>query len=84
MVVQAYTRNPMYFGATIMIFGWVLVFPFTFLLISAFLFSILFYITAKSEEKQLSRKFGKEYLKYKREVPLFVPYPKFRWLNFPI
>ncbi|MEN4028185.1 MAG: methyltransferase [Methanobacterium sp.] len=78
MVVQAYTRNPMYFGATIMIFGWFLVFPFTFLLISAFLFSILFYITAKSEEKQLSRKFGKEYLKYKREVPLFVPYPKFR------
>jgi len=76
--IYAYTRNPMYFGATIMIFGWFLVFPFTFILISTLLFSILFYVTAKWEEKQLSMEFGKEYLKYKRKVPLFVPYPIFR------
>lgn len=76
--IYAYTRNPMYFGAAIMIFGWFLVFPFTFILISAVLFTILFCITAKSEEKQLSQKFGKEYLKYKRNVPFFVPYRKFR------
>ncbi len=76
--IYASTRNPMYFGATMMIFGWFLVLPFTFLLISTLLFSILFYITAKMEEKQLSQKFGREYLKYKRNVPLFIPRPKFR------
>lgn len=74
--IYAYTRNPMYFGATIMIFGWFLVFPYTFLLISACLFTILFYITAKSEEKQLSQKYGKKYNAYKRKVPFFIPYPK--------
>lgn len=76
--IYAYTRNPMYFGAIIMIFGWFLVLPFTFLLISTILFTIMFYITAKSEEKQLSQEFGREYIKYKQKVPLFVPYSKFK------
>jgi len=74
--IYAYTRNPMYFGATIMIFGWFLIFPFTFILTSAILFLLLFYITAKSEEKQLIQRYGKKYLTYKRKVPFFVPYPK--------
>jgi protein-S-isoprenylcysteine O-methyltransferase Ste14 len=75
--IYAYTRNPMYFGAIIMILGWFLIFPFTFILISTFLFLVLFYITAKSEEKQLIQTYGKKYLKYKSKVPLFIPYPKF-------
>ena len=74
--IYSYTRNPMYFGATIMIFGWFLVLPFTFILISTVLFMLLFYFTTKSEEKQLYQKFGKKYLSYKRKVPLFIPYPK--------
>jgi protein-S-isoprenylcysteine O-methyltransferase Ste14 len=72
--IYARTRNPIYFGATIMVFGWFLVLPFTFILISAFLFTILFLITAKSEEKQLSQKYGRKYRTYKRKVPFFVPY----------
>lgn len=75
--IYSYTRNPMYFGAIIMILGWFLVIPFTFILISAFLFLVLFYFTARSEEKQLHLKYGKKYLAYKRRVPLFIPYPKF-------
>jgi protein-S-isoprenylcysteine O-methyltransferase Ste14 len=75
--IYAYTRNPMYFGAIIMILGWFLVFPFTFILISTFLFLVLFYITARSEEKQLQEKYGRKFLEYKRKVPLFIPYPKF-------
>ncbi len=76
--VYAYTRNPMYFGAIIMILGWFLVFPFTFILISAILFPMLFYLTARSEEKQLQKKYGRKFLEYKRKVHLFIPYPKFR------
>jgi protein-S-isoprenylcysteine O-methyltransferase Ste14 len=74
--IYNYTRNPMYFGGTTMIFGWFLVLPFTFILISMALFLFLFYFTLKSEEKQLSEKFGKKYLTYKRKVPIFIPYPK--------
>lgn len=74
--IYGYTRNPMYFGATILILGWFLVLPFTFILISSVLFLFLFYFTAKSEENQLSQKFGKKYLSYKRNVPLFIPYKK--------
>lgn len=70
----AYTRNPMYFGGAVMIIGWFLILPYTFILIAAILFIVLFYITAKSEEKQLQQRYGKKYLAYKRKVPLFVPY----------
>jgi protein-S-isoprenylcysteine O-methyltransferase Ste14 len=45
-------------------------------LISSVLFLFLFYFTAKSEENQLTQKFGKKYLTYKSKVPLFIPYPR--------
>lgn len=72
--IFAYTRNPMYFGAILMILGWFLVSAFTFILISTVLFLLVFFIVAKSEEKQLEQKYGKKYRAYKRKVPLFFPY----------
>ncbi|NYB26536.1 MAG: isoprenylcysteine carboxylmethyltransferase family protein [Methanobacteriaceae archaeon] len=72
--IFAYTRNPMYFGAILLILGWFLVSAFTFILISTILFFIVFFIVAKSEEKQLEQKYGKKYRAYKRKVPLFFPY----------
>lgn len=74
--IYAYTRNPMYLGATILILGIFILLSYTFILISTILFLILFYLTAKSEEKQLEEKYGKSYRKYKSKVPLFIPYPK--------
>jgi len=64
----------MYFGAILLILGWFLVSAFTFILISTILFSIVFFIVAKSEEKQLEQKYGKKYRAYKLKVPLFFPY----------
>ncbi|MDD3984969.1 MAG: isoprenylcysteine carboxylmethyltransferase family protein [Methanobacterium sp.] len=72
--IYRYTRNPMYFGATLLILGWFMVLPFTFILISSILFLFLLYFTAKAEEKQLSEKFGTKYYSYKRKTPLFIPY----------
>lgn len=74
--IYAYTRNPLYLGSTIMFFGWFFVTLFTFLLIVTLMFMILFYFVARWEEKELEERFGKEYQKYKEEVPLFIPYPK--------
>ncbi|MGQ9723434.1 MAG: methyltransferase family protein, partial [Candidatus Jordarchaeum sp.] len=77
--IYAYTRNPLYVGATIMFFGWVFVALFTFLFIVTIMFMILFYFVAKLEEKELEERFGKEYTDYKESVPLFIPYPKKRF-----
>lgn len=72
--IYRYTRNPMYFGATLLILGWFMVLQFTFILISSILFLLLFYFTAKAEENHLSKKFGTKYHSYKRKTPLFIPY----------
>lgn len=72
--IFAYTRNPMYFGAILMMLGWFLVSAFTFIFISTVLFILVFFIVAKLEEKQLEQKYGKKYRAYKRNVPLFFPY----------
>jgi len=76
--IYAFTRNPLYIGATLLFFGWFFIFRLTFLLIMTFLFIILFYFVAKWEEKELFERFGEEYLHYKEIVPLFMPYPKKR------
>jgi len=75
--IYRYTRNPMYFGATLLILGWFMVLPFTFILISSILFMFLFYFTAKAEENHLFEKFGTKYHSYKRKTPLFIPYKIF-------
>ena len=67
-------RHPLYFGSFLISIG---------LLISAFnivpfiyfiIFFPLFYIpTMKKEETFLKEKFGKEYIEYSKEVPVFFP-----------
>ncbi|MFX0044993.1 MAG: methyltransferase family protein, partial [Candidatus Hermodarchaeota archaeon] len=71
----AYTRNPLYFSATILLMGWTLVFTSTFLLIVTMLFLPLFRFAAKWEEEELAERFGEEYLSYKESVPFFFPRP---------
>ncbi len=73
----AYTRNPLYLSATILFLGWSLVFLSTFLLIVTMLFLPLFRFAAKWEERELTDRFGDEYLSYKERVPFFFPrFPK--------
>lgn len=74
--IYAYTRNPIYFGDTLLFLGLFFITLFTFLLIMLFLFLILFYFVMKWEEKELYERFGDEYLEYKRKVPRFIPRPK--------
>ena len=68
-------RNPMIFGWMIMLFGVglllnsiSLIFIFTPLFI---LLNILYLKTI--EEKEMEKKFGQQYLKYKESVPMFIP-----------
>ena len=74
--IYARVRNPLYLGVTIQLFGWFFIFLFTFLLIMPFFFMLLFFFVARWEEKELTERFGEEYLNYKQSVPRF--FPRFR------
>jgi protein-S-isoprenylcysteine O-methyltransferase Ste14 len=70
----AYTRNPIMLAATLLWLGWFFIFRLTFLLIVTFLFMILAYVgVIQWEEKELTERFGGEYLRYKETVPRFIP-----------
>jgi protein-S-isoprenylcysteine O-methyltransferase Ste14 len=69
----AYTRNPLYLSATILLIGWTFVLRLTFVLIVTLLFLPLFGFAARWEEDELAERFGEEYLSYKERVPFFFP-----------
>ena len=71
--IYSQTRNPLYLGSTIMFFGWFLITSATFLFIMTLFFTTLFYFVAKWEEKELIKRFGKEYEIYRKSVPSFIP-----------
>lgn len=76
--IYSHTRNPLYLGSALLFLGWVFIFLLTFLLVMTFLFIVLFYFVARWEEKELTERFGEEYIKYKKTVPFFIPHLKFK------
>ena len=69
------TRNPMLLGWFIMLFGLgILLNSISLIFIFTPLFILLNVLYIKTiEEKEMEKKFGKEYLKYKESVPRFIP-----------
>ncbi len=71
--IYAYVRNPQYLGILLLTFGmniqWLTIL--TLLLWPALV--IVYYRLAKEEAKEIEKKFGEEYLKYKQKVPMFIP-----------
>jgi len=71
--IYAYVRHPQYLGFLLLTLG-MLVQWVTFLTALMWpILAVLYYRLAKEEEKELEKKFGKEYLEYKRKVPMFIP-----------
>jgi len=73
--LYAYVRNPMVVGWIIMLFGvGILLNSISLIFIFTPLFTVLNVLYLKTiEEKEMEKKFGKEYLKYKQNVPMFLP-----------
>jgi protein-S-isoprenylcysteine O-methyltransferase Ste14 len=71
----AYTRNPLYFGSFLMGLGisFLSGFPLTVIPVFLFLFALIYIPTIKEEENFLEKRFGEEYLNYKKSVPVFLP-----------
>lgn len=71
--IYAHVRNPVYLGNTLMLWGWFFILQLTVVLFLTILFMIHFYLVAKWEEKELTERFGDDYLQYKKRVPFIIP-----------
>jgi protein-S-isoprenylcysteine O-methyltransferase Ste14 len=71
--IYSRTRNPVYLAFGLIIAG-VAVLSYSYLSFAWVLISfLLMFWVAKREEADLEKSFGEAYLKYKREVPAFLP-----------
>jgi len=71
----AYIRNPMLSGVFILLFGFGILFnSISLFFIFAPIFILLNFLELKViEEPELEKRLGKNYLKYKKRVPMFIP-----------
>ncbi len=68
-----YTRNPQYFGDSLVFWGLAALAGSPLLAGFALLNTAIFYLLALLEERILSERFGEDYEEYRRRVPRFVP-----------
>ncbi|MBM3141623.1 MAG: isoprenylcysteine carboxylmethyltransferase family protein [Chloroflexi bacterium] len=73
--LYAFVRNPMLLGLFLFLLGLgILLSSLSLIFIFTPLFIVLNVLYLKAvEEKELEKKFGKEYLEYKKRVPMFIP-----------
>jgi protein-S-isoprenylcysteine O-methyltransferase Ste14 len=74
--IYQYVRHPQYLGFLLITLGM----NFLWITISTLLLwpilAILYYRLAKGEDRRMREKFGEEYRKYEREVPMFLPFTR--------
>jgi protein-S-isoprenylcysteine O-methyltransferase Ste14 len=71
-----YTRNPMVFGTLTMYLAiglYLASLTYVFFIVPSFWLAT-YIILSRSEERRLVREFGVEYLEYKRQVPMYIPW----------
>ena len=79
LVVQKpylYCRNPIFFGLINLFFGISILLDSISSLLMVLIFSVIILLYTKFvEEKELEKRFGDEYLSYKKGTPFFIPIP---------
>ena len=79
LVVQKpylYCRNPLFFGLVNLFFGISILFNSISSLVMVLIFSVIVLLyTRFIEEKELEKRFGDEYLAYKKRTPFIIPIP---------
>jgi protein-S-isoprenylcysteine O-methyltransferase Ste14 len=71
--VYRYLRNPMYAGVSFTVLGTGLLLGKTQVAIAGLLWLGICYFVSLAEEKSLTKRFGEDYLNYKKSTPRFVP-----------
>lgn len=76
--IFAHVRHPMYLGIVLTYLGHIVGTLSLLTFVPWFLILILYVRMANYEEEQLEKKFGEEYLSYKKRVPKWIPRLKIR------
>ena len=71
--VYSIVRHPQYLGGLLAHVGISFLFSAWFSLLATPLMVLLVFLISRKEEIELEKEFGKEYLNYKENVPMFVP-----------
>lgn len=69
-----YVRHPLYFGIIVMITGALILLPFYSTLVFVIATLIYLPVGVGLEEQKLVTEFGEQYLQYKKEVKMLIPY----------
>lgn len=70
-------RHPIYLGFILMNWGvFAVVFSWPFLTLSV-MFTVIWYLEARAEEKVLCKRFPREYGKYQKKIPMILPNLRF-------
>ena len=72
--INAYVRHPLYFGILLFLVGVVLVAPSAKNLVFACISALYLIVGTKLEEQKLISEFGQEYVDYKNEVKMLIPW----------
>jgi methanethiol S-methyltransferase len=72
--LYAYVRHPLYFGFIVMFWGVLLLIPYYSTLIFVLISFIYLPIGVWLEEQKLIREFGEEYIQYRKEVKMLIPF----------
>lgn len=72
--IYAYTRHPQYLGIILIVTAWLFAWPTIITMIIWPILTFAYYKLARSEEKQLTKEFGKKYADYKNRVSMILPF----------
>lgn len=72
--MYAYVRHPLYFAIIILLTGALIFLPYTSTLAFVVVSFIYLPIGVKLEEEKLIKEFGEQYIQYKKEVKMLIPY----------
>jgi len=70
--IYKFSRHPQYLGILLVALGWIIHWPTILTLIMFPIIVVTYFKLARREEAHLEEKFGEEFLKYKRNTPMFL------------
>ena len=74
---QKYTRNPLYFGVVMTVFGLALAGASSFVFVATVVLLLWFsLVMIPMEERELRALFGEEWARYSDETPMLIPFTK--------
>ncbi len=72
--LNKHVRHPLYFATLLIVWGYFLIRPTLMVLVINCIITVYLVVGTKLEEKKLIAEFGEQYLRYKKKVPMLIPF----------